>query len=485
MDAALVITILSILYSLLVIFTCAKIIWDTQNNTKALAYLLFTVFVPFVGIIFYLFFGNNIRKNKMYSKKLINDNQAFEHIKDRMIAQANEIYASGNPIIKKNKELARLLLFDRSPLAPGNKVNILRNGEEKFKCLLHDIEQAKSTIHLEYYIWEDDPFTQEFKGLLIRKAQEGVKIRIIYDDWGSKSIRKKYVSELRDAGIEAYPFNKVQFIALANRVNYRNHRKIVIIDGMIGYVGGINLSKRYINAPQSKQLFWRDTHLRIEGSGINYLQYIFLCDFNFCSKHTVELKREYFCFKESSLNDGAVVQIAASGPDSEVPTIMYSMIQMINLATKEILITTPYMIPNESTLDALKVQSLSGVEVKLLLPYKSDSKLVNACARSFYTELLRAGVKIFLYQKGFVHAKTMVVDGIIANVGTANMDMRSFDMNFEVNSIVYDQHIAEELRLHFQVDLSDAVQLQLHEWTKRPLLQKLAERIAKLFAPLL
>lgn len=498
MDSALVFTILSILYAVLVIFTCFKIIWDTQNNTKALAYLLFAVFVPIVGIIFYFFFGNNIRKNKMYTKKLIKDHNSYELLREYMITEANEIYESGNPIIKKNKELTRLLLYNRSPLTAGNQVTLLRNGEEKFKHLFHDIENAKETIHLEYYIWEDDPFTHELKDLLIKKHKEGVTIRIVYDDWGSKSIRKKYVKELRSVGIDAHPFNEVKFIALANRVNYRNHRKIAIIDGKIAYIGGINVSKRYINAPDIKKLFWRDTHVRIQGPGINYLQYIFLNDFNFCSNTETELERKFFYTehqkKQSESNsfptfhsekDGAIVQIAASGPDSDVPTIMFSILQMVNLATKEILITTPYMIPNESTLDAIRVQSLSGVDIKLLLPYDSDSKLVNFCARSFYTELLRSGVQIYLYKKGFIHAKTMVVDGIVATVGTANMDMRSFDMNFEVNAIIYDERIAGELKLHFQVDLQDAEKLTLNEWRKRPLFQKFMERIARLFAPLL
>ncbi|WP_126973380.1 cardiolipin synthase [Gynurincola endophyticus] len=479
------ITILSIIYGLAVFATCLKIIWDTQSNTKALAYLLFTVFVPFAGMIFYFFFGNNIRRNKMYSKKLIKDNNTYSQLQRTMISEANKIYASGHPIIKKNKELARLLLYDKSPLATGNKVNLLRNGEEKFKYLFHDLENAKETIHIEYYIWEDDPITVALKELLIRKAGEGVKIRIVYDDWGSKAIRKRYVRELRSAGIEAFPFNEVRFIALANRVNYRNHRKIVIIDGYIAYVGGINLSDRYINHPGTKKLYWRDTHIRIEGTGVNYLQYLFLCDFNFCAKQNVELKRSYFCLPDTNDREGAIVQIAASGPDSDVPTIMFSILQMVNLATKEILITTPYMIPNEGTLDALRVQSLSGVDVKLLLPMDSDSKLVNYCSRSYYTELMKAGIKIYLYKKGFIHAKTMVVDGIVANVGTANLDMRSFDMNFEVNAIIYDQKIAGELKLHFQVDLLDAEPLNLKTWRKRPRWQKFVERVARLFSPLL
>ncbi len=478
-------TILTVIYGAIVLLTCIKIIWDTRNTTKALAYLLFCVFVPVAGIIFYFFFGNNIRKNKMYSKKLINDSSVYNHLQEVMISEANRVYTSGHPIIRKNKELARLLLHDRSPLTAGNHVKLLRNGEEKFKWLLNDLMFARKSIHLEYYIWEEDDFTRKVHDILLKKAAEGIDIKIVYDDWGSKDIRKKYVRSLKQAGIEAHPFNKVKIIILANRINYRNHRKIAIIDGRISYVGGINMSNRYINYPNKEKLYWRDTHVRIAGPAINYLQYLFLCDYNFSAGCTTPLKRDYFYLEPPAAPEQSVVQIAASGPDSDTPMILYSIMQMINLATKEILITTPYMIPNEGSLDALKVQALSGVKVTLLLPYDSDSKLVNYCSRSYYTELMTAGVRIFLYKKGFIHAKTMVVDGIIAKIGTANFDMRSFDMNFEVNAIIYDRQVANELKMHFQLDLLDAEELRLSEWVRRPRMQKFKERVARLFSPLL
>lgn len=271
----------------------------------------------------------------------------------------------------------------------------------------------------------------------------------------------------------------------ANRLNYRNHRKIIVIDGVTAFVGGINVSDRYINNG-SEKLYWRDTHLRIDGPGAQYLQYLFLCDWNFCADELLQPNTDFFPPKPlQTVNDNKVVQIAASGPDSESPTILFSIIQAINLATSEILITSPYFIPGESLLDALIIASLSGISVKLLVPGVSDSILVNSAARSYYSELLSAGVEIYQYQKGFVHAKTMVTDKKIAVVGTANMDFRSFDLNFEVNAIVYDTPIATELSDIFYRDLKDALKINPVYWNSRPVYKKLLEKAARLLSPLL
>jgi cardiolipin synthase len=320
---------------------------------------------------------------------------------------------------------------------------------------------------------------------MIAKAKEGIKVRFIYDDFGSKTIRKKLVPKLIENGVEAYPFLKVHFILLANRLNYRNHRKIIVIDGYTSFVGGINVSDRYING-NGEQIYWRDTHLRIDGPGTQYLQYLFLCDWNFCSDSVLEPNRYFFpATPQKAAEENKIVQIAASGPDSESPTILFSTLQAINLATKEILITSPYFIPGESLLDALSISSLSGISVKLLVPGKSDSILVNSAARSYYNDLLKAGVEIYQYQKGFVHAKTMVTDKKVAIVGTANMDFRSFDLNFEVNAIVYDTEIASELSEIFYDDLKDAIRIDAEQWANRPLYRQLLEKAARLLSPLL
>ena len=311
-------------------------------------------------------------------------------------------------------------------------------------------------------------------------------MRFMYDAFGSMSIRKKLLNRLKEAGIKVYPFYKIIFIAFANRMNYRNHRKIIVVDGSIAYVGGINVADRYVNSEKKQKLFWRDTHLRIEGPGVRYLQYIFLCDWNFCSKEVVHPTDKLFPNPASlPVKGNKIVQIAASGPDSDVPTILFSLLQGINLAEKEVLIATPYFIPGDSMMDAIMSASLGGVIIKLLVPYKSDSALANAAAKSHYADLLRTGVEIYMYKKGFLHSKTMVIDRKVCVIGTANMDTRSFDLNFEVNAIVYDAEISEQLAQVFEEDLKDAERIVPEAWYNRPALTQLVEKTAGLLSPIL
>ena len=288
---------------------------------------------------------------------------------------------------------------------------------------------------------------------------------------------------LKDAGVEVYPFQKIMFYLLANRLNYRNHRKIIVIDGQTAFTGGINVSNKYIN-DKNNQLYWRDTHLRIDGPGVFYLQYLFFTDWNFCSGKKVKPSAEHFA-AESKYAENTIVQVVASGPDSAQPAVLFSILQAINLAKKEILITTPYFIPGDTILDALKIAALSGITVKLLVPGVSDSRLVNAAGRSYYGELLAAGVEIYLYEKGFVHAKTMITDSSLSIIGTANMDMRSFELNFEVNAIVYDQKISRQLRSTFFDDLTDAKKIDAKKWNSRPAYKQLPEKLARLFSPVM
>lgn len=480
------ILIADIVYIIILILVCLRIVYDTDSTTKALAYLLLAIFVPVAGMLFYFSFGINYRKRKLYSKKLIKDHALRKELEAKIISSTETNLTSNSDIIRDGDSLVHLLLKDSwSPLTTGNYVKLLFNGEEKFPELLQVLRSAKHHIHIQYYIYENDTIGNQIKDILIQKAKEGVQVRFIYDDFGSSSIRKRLVRELRDAGVEAYPFNRIWLLFLANRFNYRNHRRIVIVDGQIAFVGGINISDRYINGPERKnELYWRDTHLRIDGTGSHYLQYLFFCDWNFCSRQQLEPERIYFNgghHKHSNVN----VQIAASGPDSPTATIMLSLLKAINLAKKEILITTPYFIPGESIRDALKIAALGGVSVKILAPGISDSRLVNAAAWSYFGDLLKAGIEIYLYQKGFIHAKTMVVDDYLSMVGTANMDFRSFDLNFEVNAIVYAAEIAKQLRNAFHNDLINAEKIQLDAWNKRPLYKKLPERMARLLSPLL
>lgn len=423
----------------------------------------------------------------MYSKKLIENDVLSAKLNKQIYQYSKRTLDESSPTIQSNRELASMLLKETlSPLTANNSVKILVNGENKFPEVIRALKEAKNHIHLEYYIYEDDEIGRKLEQVLIEKAKEGIDVRFIYDDFGSRSIRRTLAYRLNENGVKAFPFLRIYFIALANRINYRNHRKIIVIDGQTAFVGGINVDDRYINNENNKKTYWRDTHLRIDGPGVQYLQYLFLCDWNFCSGSKLHPDIQFFP-PENNLQtrDNKVVQIAASGPDSGAPAILFSILQAIGLATKEILITTPYLIPGESLVDALIIASLGGVSVKLLVPGNSDSLLVNAAARSYYGDLLKRGVEIYQYTKGFVHAKTMVTDGKIAMVGTANMDSRSFDLNFEVNAIVYDSGIAGQLRDIFYEDIKNAEKIDEKAWRKRPIYKQFFEKTAKLVSPLL
>ncbi|WP_432712131.1 cardiolipin synthase [Pedobacter sp.] len=477
----------NLVYLIIVLAVAMRIIYDTNNTSKTLSYLLLTFFLPIAGIIIYFSVGTNYRKRKLYSKKLIKDEKLSREIKLRIRQQSDNVMAQKKPEVKKFKKLAKLLLNGNlSKLSEHNTVELLLNGEEKFPAVMHALKGAKHHIHMEYYIFEDELIGQQIAEVLIQKAQEGVEVRFIYDDFGSRSIRKKLVPQLKAAGVKCAPFYRVLFVKLANRINYRNHRKIIIIDGYCAFTGGINVSDRYINCVEKPdQLYWRDTHIKLVGQGVYYLQYLFINDWNFCSEEDMLPEKIYFSPSGPENEMGAVVQIASSGPDSDNPTILFSLLDAIGLAEEEVLITTPYFIPGESLLDEMTVAALSGVKIKLLVPDKSDSFTVDAAARSYYGDLLTAGVEIYLYKKGFIHAKTLVSDSQLSIVGTANMDHRSFELNFEVNTIIYDAGFAGQLRDVFYEDLKYAVLIDSEKWFKRPLYKQFLEKVARLISNLL
>lgn len=475
---------LFILYILFLLFVAARIIINTTTPSKGIAYLLLIFIFPIGGIIIYLSVGLNYRKRKLYKKKIDIDKKIFPQIEESRITY------SENTLQKHKEELGTFssivkLIGRKSIISDNNKVQLLINGEQKFPEIIKDLKAAKHHIHIEYYIYENDKIGKEIADILIAKAKEGVEVRFIYDDFGAKGIRSNIVKELRDAGVKAFPFYKINFIQLANRVNYRNHRKIIVIDGTIGYIGGINISDKYINQ-STTPLFWRDTHLKIVGSTVLDLQFTFLTDWNFCANKNITFSHDYFPVKKLNNQQGEhLVQVVGSGPDSDYPNILYSLIQTILLAQKELLITTPYFIPSSSFLNALKIASLSGVDVRLLIPGVSDSTIVNLTSQSFYEEIMEAGVRIFKYNKGFIHAKTMVCDGFVSSVGTANLDNRSFDLNFEINAVIYDRGIAEQLSNQFVVDLENSEEINLEEWKKRPIHIRFIEKVLHLFSAIM
>lgn len=477
--------LLDIIYILILIAVCLRIIYDTRSISKTMAYLLFAIFVPGIGIAFYFSFGINYRKRRIYSKKLKIDESLRLEFKRKLEESNKRLFASGNKAIIQNIELIRLLSnrkLGNNPILPNNEVQLLFNGEHLFPKMIEELESAKNHIHIEFYIFENDVIGNTIKNILIRKAGEGVEVRFIYDDFGSSSIRKTLATELTKNGVKAYPFNQITLVKLANRINYRNHRKIVVIDGFTSFIGGINVCDKYINHEGNK-LYWRDTHLMIRGYSSLALQQVFMADWNFCSGKDISVEKKYF--PDITLNEANTphLQVISSGPDSALPNILYSVIQAINLAEKEILLTTPYYIPDQSLQESLIIAALSGISVKLLVPKVGDSKFVHFATQAYFEELLYAGVKIYMYQKGFIHSKTFTTDRKIASVGTANLDLRSFDLNFEVSAIIYDEKIAGQLSDAFYKDLEDAEEITLAAWSKRSNFKKMRERIIRLLSP--
>jgi cardiolipin synthase A/B len=471
----------NVLYIIIIIFIIILIILENGSPLRTISWILVFVLLPVVGFILYFYIGRNFRKEKIFSRKGIEDYKHIEELSKKQIIDLQNSELLSTEKVKEKKNIMILLLNNsKALLTQYNKVDILNNGKETFKSILNAIEQAKEHIHLEYYIIEDDIIGNKLKDVLIRKAKEGVEVRLIYDDVGSWSLSKKYIRELKQNGIEVYAFMPVRFSRLADRVNYRNHRKILVIDGETGYVGGINIADRYISGTKELGL-WRDIHLKIEGQAVHSLQAVFLIDWFFVSDKIITDDKY---FKEHKVEEKKFVQIAACGPDSDWASIMQAYFAAISSAKEYIYISTPYFIPNESILTALKTASLSGLDVRILLPKRTDSHIVYWGSISYVKELLEAGIKIYLYNKGFVHSKILMVDDVFSSVGSANIDIRSFDTNFEINALIYDEETTIKLKTDFCNDLTGSEEVTLEQWLKRPILSKIKSSTSRIISPL-
>ncbi len=467
---------------ILIAFPLVVILFENRNPIKSIAWIMVLILLPIIGIILYLYFGRNYRKQKIFTKKEIADAESSQRLIDPFGIDISAVEKNGSPKVKSKLKLMKLLLTNsRAQLTIANSVKVLNNGKETFDSIIDELHQAEHHIHLEYYIIEDDEIGNLIKNILIKKAGEGVKIRLIYDDVGSWSLSDNYVEKLRNANIEVYSFMRVRTYRFANKINYRNHRKILIVDGKVGFVGGVNIADRYLKGRDGKG-FWRDTHLRIEGDAVKNLQRIFLMDWYFMSTKIIDDKRY---FPNHPVNENHLLQITTSGPDSDWANIMQTFFSAIATASEYVYISTPYFLPNESILTAIRTASLSGVDVKIILPEKNDSFLTNYSSRSYIQNLLEAGVGIYLYKKGFTHSKLLMVDDVFSTVGTTNMDIRSFDQNFEVNALIYDEEITSRIKQAFEEDLNNSEKVELETFKDRKLAQKFLESVARLFSPLL
>ncbi len=481
--SVIVIYTLIVLYLLTVLMVAFNIVLENRNPVRTLAWVAVLLFVPLVGMIFYLYFGVNYRKIKMISMKGLGEMKWLQYMSEDQKQRVQKTEFLKKEDMKDVRKLMTLLLNNsKALLTRYNKVDILKNGEETFPAIFTALGRAKRFIHLEYYIIEAGELATRLKDILIAKAKSGVEVRVIFDDVGCWSLPKTYIREMRAAGIQIYPFLPVRFHRIADKANYRNHRKIIVIDGETGFVGGLNFADRYMNGLPGIGI-WRDTHLRVKGEAVTSLQIVFLIDWYFVRQELLLNKEDYMPYKKEDGN--VIVQTVASGPDSDWASIQQAYFTLINTAKKYVFISTPYFMPGETTLNCIKAAAMGGIDVRILLPHKSDSWLTQWCSRSYVEELLEAGVKVYWYQKGINHSKVIVVDGMMASVGTANMDMRSFDENFEVNLIIYDRNVAKNLAASFVEDMRDSVEESIHKWKFRPKRQKIRESVARLFAPLL
>ena len=465
----------------LVLFAVIKMLLENKNPLKTHSYLLAMILLPIIGLLVYVVFGQDYRRNKMFSRKAAFDQERInEYVEQQLELASHEELISDQEISKKIHIIKLLLSNNRSFLTKNNKVTLLFNGEKKFEELLKCLESATNHIHIEYYIIDNDEIGGRIANILAKKALEGVEVRFIYDDVGTSHLHKSFKKLFDDAGVEHFPFMPV-YIPQLSRANFRDHRKIVVIDGKCGFVGGINIADRYIN--KGPTIKWRDAHMKLEGDAVYSLQLVFMLNWYFVSNKSLDFSGKYF--PDVKPRPSQHVQIAASGPDSDWASIMQAFFVAISTAESQVLLSTPYFIPNEPILTALATAALGGIDVKIIFPYKGDNAIVQAASMSYMKEVLEAGVEVHLYSDGFNHSKTMVVDGILSSVGTANMDFRSFDQNFEVNAFVYNKEIASQLISQFNDDLNHCIPLKLSRWQQRPIRRRLAESASRLLAPLL
>lgn len=472
-------TILWLAYISVTLWSIVNIIFNGSRATKMISWSLSVIIFPFLGPLLYYLFGINRRKFKLFKLKQTEKRRLYTETYKELEGGEQSVHTFKD---YKQDKLASLIRKN-SYFAPyeGNDITLLNSGEETFSAIFKAIEEAKEFIHLQYYILEEGILLDRFYELFQKKVKEGVEIRMLYDSLGSNSMRGKVVKRFKDIGVKAFSTMPIRFGNLLFTLNYRNHRKIVIVDGKIGFTGGFNVSDKYMKAVSDLGL-WQDLHLRIAGPAVNSLQRVFVKDYHFAGKEELLLQDKYFPKVEPSGN--TIAQIISSGPDSRYPAIMQQYLAMINIATDSISIANPYFIPGEPVLEALRIAALSGVKVTLLTPKNSDSLLAQYSMFSTFDSLLEVEANIYL-RPDFSHSKVIIIDGEIVSVGSGNFDYRSFEHNFETNAILYDKEKATEIEELFLRHCTDDVKLELEAFRKRSPVSKFLEGLAKFFSPLL
>lgn len=462
-----------LVYLAVILFTIVIVLLDNRNPVKTMAWVLVLVFLPVVGLAFYFFFGRNTRKERLISKK------SFSRLSKRPMAeyQAQEAlgdFTGRNQLIPFFHRVSNALPFE------GNDVHVFTDGYSMYQELFRRIAKAKHHIHLEFYIFEDDAVGRLLRDLLIDKAREGVSVRLLYDDVGCWDVNPMFYDEMLCEGIEVRSFLKVRFPQFTSKVNYRNHRKLAIIDGKVGFIGGMNIALRYLKGVPWGM--WRDTHICLKGKAVYGIQTAFLTDW-FAVDRTLLTSAQYF--PKMDTVGTSVAQIVTSDPVGEWHDIMLGLVKAISCAQRYIYVETPYFLPTEQVMAAFQTAALSGVDVRLMIPKKADAFITHKGTMSYLDELMKSGVKVYFYRAGFLHSKLWVADDEWASVGSTNLDFRSFEHNFEANAFFYDEKTVCAMKEIFLEDMKKCMTLSQKIWDKRSFKNKIVESVVRLLAPLL
>ena len=470
--------ILFTLWQVIAVLTIVHVVLDNRQPAKTMAWALVIYFVPIVGVVFYLFFGINTRKERYVSERSMN--QLTKRSMLEFVEQQNL------RLPERHKPLIDLFINQNLSLPfKDNKVDLYTDGYQFFTALLQEISKAKSHIHLDMYIFADDALGRLVADALIDKARQGVEIRVIYDDVGCWNVSSQFFERMREEGIEVAAFMPVRFPSFTSKVNYRNHRKILVIDGLVGFIGGMNIALRYVKG--TKEQPWRDTMLKVTGGAVNALQRAFLVDWYFVDR-TLLSDRKYYPQRtaaEGQLSNNCLAQVVTSGPVTPYPEIMQGFVRIITGARRYLYLETPYFLPNDPVLFALKTVALAGVDVRVICPRHSDARFVEWASRSYLREVVEAGVKVKLYEGGFLHSKLMVCDDSISTCGSTNLDFRSFENNFEANVFFYDEGVALRMKKVFFDDEQQTVLLtDIPQRMRADFLTRLWESVTRMLSPL-
>lgn len=468
--------ILLVIYLAITIGGIVAVLMDNKQPEKTMAWILVLCFMPIVGIIFYLFFGQNTRKEKVISER------SMDLLMKRSMLEFAE--QENLHIPRRNRPLMKLFTNQNWALPfKDNEVSIFTDGYEFVSTLLYNIGQAQDHIHLDTYIIEDDPLGNLVADALIDKARQGVEVRLLYDDVGCWRVKDRFFNRMKVAGIQVYAFMPVRFPAFTGKVNYRNHRKLCVIDGKVGFIGGMNIALRYVKGTARQT--WRDTHLCIRGGAVYAIQRAFLVDWYFVSR-TLVTDRRYYPPVDKTIDNNCLTQIVTSSPISPWPDIMQGYVRVLLQAHRYVYMESPYFLPTEPVLFAMRTAALAGVDVRLIVPRHGDAKLVEWASRSYLMEVIEAGVKVYLYEPGFNHSKILVSDDNLSSCGSTNIDFRSFENNFEANAFFFNEGMALRLKKVFLTDQAQSTLVDdVSYFIKRPFLQRLLESLVRLLSPLL